>query len=468
MTSVFQYHPFMISLKAQYSQLLTRNGGEGAKKSIWGGSPQGAPSHATNLTSEIVNLILSEAILARTSDIHLEPRTGKIVVRFRIDGKLHDVLEMEESSQVHLMPHIKILANIPTDTASSRKSWDGRFSKEIGSKKFDFRIATFPTLLGDKIAIRILNKDSEIVDLKKIGLGVGDHARLERIVQRKSGLVIVSGPTGGGKTTTLYSILRRLHTPSVNIVTLEDPVEYQIDGINQCDLKNKSNEDFISGLKAVLRQDPDVLLVGEIRDAESAEIALQASITGHLVITSLHANSALGTVVRLINMGLERHVVAYALVGTVAQRLVRRICDGCKVPYRVDANTLNRICVQCGLNPKLFIPTPKPATPPTGGAVHYVTQQEAGQSPTEFTFYKGSGCDQCSNTGYKGRIGIFEVLQITDELKELIIRQAPIPELEAAAVRDGFQTLALDAIGKVKSGLVTIDDIYPILLEKSH
>lgn len=447
----------MLSIKSLYAELLSRYT---EKKSSWGST---TPPAATNLTSEVVNLILAEAIAGRASDIHLEPRPNQLVVRFRIDGKLYDVLEIKDPS-INVLPRLKILANIPTDSAASRKAWDGRFAMEIKGQKLDFRIATFPTILGDKIAIRVLNKDSAIVDLKKIGLGAADQARLERIVQRKNGLIIVSGPTGGGKTTTLYSVLRRLHTSSVNIVTLEDPVEYQIDGINQCDLKNKGNEDFISGLKAVLRQDPDVLLIGEMRDRESAEIAIRASITGHLVLTSLHANSALGTVMRLINMGVERHEVAYAMIGVVAQRLIRRICDACRVPYKTDAATLNRFCAQCGIDPKLFIPAPKPSAE---GGLHYLASEEPASIPSETVFYKGAGCPQCSGTGYKGRIGVFEVVLFTERLREAVVNKASFPEMERIVAEDGSQSMALDAINKVRTGQVNIDDIYPILLERS-
>ncbi len=448
----------MISIQDSYNQLIAKF--NEPKKVAWGTTTV-APS-TVNLTSEIVNFILTQAVLHRASDIHLEPRHGTIIVRFRIDGTLYDVLDVKESSNINILPRIKILSNIPTDSAASRKAWDGRFSSDMAGQKFDFRVATFPTILGDKVAIRLLNKNSTIVDLTKIGLCQNDQTRLERIIQRKSGLVLVTGPTGGGKTTTLYSIIRRLHSPTVNIVTLEDPVEYQIDGINQCDVKGraKDDEDFISGLKAILRQDPDVILIGEIRDLESAEIALRASITGHLVFSSLHANSAIGTVMRLVNMGLERHIVSYALIGTVAQRLVRRICDGCKTPHKIDTPALHRICDACGIDPKLFIGKSKSIA----SGIQLTSDEPSEQ---EFTFYKGAGCPACSGTGFKGRLGLFEVLSINEEMRAAIVNKASLEEIEHIALQDGFQPMAIDAIQKAKDGLVTIDDIYPILLEKS-
>ena len=320
----------MNPIQVRYNQILAE-----AKKSnsIWAKSQK---ADSSNLTSDIVNLILSEAISIRASDIHIEPRLKGTHVRYRIDGKLHDILEVAEDTNVHIIPRLKILADLPTDPGSSKKAWDGRFTMDIHNQNFDFRISTLPTLLGDKMAIRILNKNAEIVNLKKIGLSPTSYSTLENIFQRKRGLIVVSGPTGAGKTTTLYSILHRLHTPDVNIITLENPVEYQIDGINQCDVNKKNSETFSSALKVALRQDPDIILIGEIRDLESAEIAIRASITGHLVMTSLHANSALGSVARLINMGLERHMVSYALTGAVSQHLIPRICESCRTPYKID------------------------------------------------------------------------------------------------------------------------------------
>jgi type IV pilus assembly protein PilB len=435
----------MVTIQDKYHQLLAEAGKK--KQTGWSKTPQ-APD--ANLTSDIVNLILSEAVLNRASDIHIEPQKDFIRIRYRIDGKLYNVLEVIESAEVHLIARLKILTNIPTDTVSSRKAWDSRFSMTIFEQQYDFRVATFPTLMGDKIAIRILNKNSELINLKKIGLRTESYSIIEQIIKRKSGLLVVSGPTGGGKTTTLYSIISRLHNPSVNIVTLENPVEYQIDGLNQCDINKKVSEDFASALKATLRQDPDIILVGEIRDLESADIALRASITGHFVMTSIHANSAMGTVARLVNMGLERHAIAYALVGAISQHLVPRICDGCRVAHKIDPLWLNKICIQCGVNPKSLINESSQDLHGSDGLV----------------FYKGSGCEACKGTGYRGMIGVFEVVQFTEELREAIVNNSSVSELENMANAKDFQSMALDALQKVKSGIVYFDDIYHILLEK--
>ena len=443
-------------IQIRYNQILTES-----KKtdSVWN---KGLKSDAATITSEIVNLILSEAVPMRASDIHIEPRgTHGTHVRYRIDGKLHDILEVNEPD-IHIIPRIKILAELPTDPGSSKKAWDGRFTLDIAKFKYDFRVSTLPTVLGDKIAIRILNKNSEVINLKKIGLRPTAYSTLETIFQRKRGLIIVSGPTGAGKTTTLYSILQRLHTPDVNIVTLENPVEYQIDGINQCDVNKKNGETFSSALKVTLRQDPDVILIGEIRDLESAEIAIRASITGHLVLTSLHANSALGSVARLINMGLERHMVSYALTGAVSQHLIPRICEACRVPYKIDINFFKKACIQAGIEPEILLNSIN-KTPSTGGGMQYLDETQ----PTELELYKGAGCPKCNGIGYSGRIGVFEVVQFSEELREAVISNASIAELESIAATKGYQSLALDALQKTISGVVNFEDVYPILLDRT-
>ncbi len=446
----------MVTLKDKYSKLI--NAAKEKKKTGWG---KPAQDQDATLTSDIVDLILSEAISNRASDIHLEPMQHCIRLRYRIDGKLYNMLEIVESPEIFLLARIKILANIPTDTVSSRKAWDSRFSMAIAGQQYDFRVATFPTVTGDKMAIRVLNKNSELVDLKKIGLRPETLSVLEQIIQRKSGLLIVSGPTGGGKTTTLYSILGRLNVPSVNIVTLENPVEYQIDGLNQCDINKKVSEDFTSALKATLRQDPDIILIGEIRDLESAEIALRASITGHFVMTSIHANSAIGMVERLINMGLERSLIAYALVGSISQHLVPRICDGCRVPYDIDPSGFNKICSQCGIDPNTL--TDK-IFKKGKHDIQYMTEEPV--LAESFPFYRGNGCDLCKGTGYYGMTGVYEIVEFTEDLREAILNNAPIVEIENIAIMKGFQSMAVDALQKVKSGRIHFDDIYHILLEK--
>ncbi|MEI8011546.1 MAG: GspE/PulE family protein [Candidatus Omnitrophota bacterium] len=450
----------MQSLQEQYQKLMAEQ--RDPKRSAWGNNT--AAANGATLASDVLNMIIFEALKSRASDIHIEPFQEWLRIRFRVDGNLYEVLRIPHAHNVTIVPRIKVSANMPTDAMSGRKSMDGRFSITIGSTEFDFRVATFPTLMGDKIAIRILNKDQGLVDLAKIGMSPQDLGNLEKILQRKNGLLIVSGPTGSGKTTTLYSILNRIHTTSVNIVTLEDPIEYQIYGINQCDINKKGDETFASGLKSILRQDPDVILIGEVRDAATADIAIRASITGHLVLTSLHANSAVGTVIRLVNMGLERYMVSYAVIGAVAQRLVPRLCKHCCVPYTIEANVLQAICDQCGLDIQLF--SIKSSNSLNKG-LDYSDDIETHENISgSMTLYKKVGCEQCNGTGYLGRVGIFEVVFFSDDLRDAIVRNASVPELEAIARRKGFRSLAIDAIEKAKQGLVTVEDIYSILLEK--
>lgn len=447
-------------IKEKYAQLIAAQ--NDPKRSSWGGvnSVTGA-----GLTSDAVNLILAEAISARTSDIHIEPFQDMMRIRFRVDGILYEVLNVPHAHNVNIVARIKVLCNLPTDAIASRKPMDGRFSAKIGKDEFDFRVATFPTLLGEKIAIRVLSKKHGQVNLNGIGMNPEDLSKLERIIGCDNGLLIVCGPTGSGKTTTLYSVLNYLHSPRLNIVTLEDPVEYQIYGINQCDIRKKGDESFASGLKAVLRQDPDVILIGEVRDLETAEIAIRASITGHLVMTSIHANSALGTVVRLVNMGLERYMVSYAVIGAVAQRLVPQLCEKCRSPYSIETSTLRALCEQFDLDLNLFLPAAQTA-------VREGKMREIGQAYAEAiaastaTFYKKNGCEHCNGTGYAGRVGIFEVVMFSEELRDAIVRGVSLTDLEDIARKKGNRSLAMDAIEKAKLGLVTIDDIYPILLEK--
>ncbi len=442
-------------IQIRYNEMLAES-----KKAngMWGKGPK---NEAVNLTSDIVNLILTEAVSARASDIHIESKSASTRIRYRIDGKLHDILDVAEEN-IHIMPRFKVLAELPTDPGSSKKAWDARFTMDIGKQRYDFRVSTLPTVVGEKLAIRVLNKNSEIINLKRIGLSPLSYTALENIFQRKRGLIIVSGPTGAGKTTTLYSILNRLHTPDVNIITLENPVEYQIDGINQCEVNKKIGETFSSGLRVALRQDPDVILIGEIRDLESAEIAIRASITGHLVMTSLHANSALGSVARLINMGLDRHMVSYALTGAVSQHLIPRICEACRTPYKIDMPLFHKICVQCGIEASTVY---KMTAKKQEGGIEFLGDQDKGQQ--ELILYKGTGCAKCLGTGYSGRIGIFEVVQFTEDLREAISHNASIAELEDIAEQKGFRSLSVDALQKAIEGIVHFDDIYPILLEKS-
>ncbi|MBF0595443.1 MAG: type II/IV secretion system protein [Candidatus Omnitrophica bacterium] len=440
----------MSQLQERYNKLITPEVKK--KEGLWGGSEK--QEENVNLISKAVDIILEQAILERASDIHFEPVKGSLRVRFRIDGILNIVLNIEEPNGSVIVRRLKVMAAVQLDTAATQGSQDGRFKQKMGVSEYDFRLASFPTVLGEKIVVRVLNSNFSAYDLPKLGFDEKNLAMIKKMLQLKNGLLLVCGPTGSGKTTSLYSMLKQINTPAINVMTLEDPVEYQIDGMNQCDIKAKSKFHFADGLKAVLRQDPDIILVGEIRDGETAEIASRAAITGHLVFSSVHANSTIGTVVRLINMGLEAYLVSYALVGIVAQRLVRRICPQCRVSYKLSAE-------QAEIWRQYFT---------EGGSQGPKPIEYSGSSAvplTDIMSYKGLGCPSCRMTGYAGRIGLYEVLMFNEELRQAILSGQSTVDLKKISVKNGTVLLATDAVKKVLAGLTTLEEVYPILIEPS-
>jgi type II secretory ATPase GspE/PulE/Tfp pilus assembly ATPase PilB-like protein len=451
----------MNTLQERYAQLVSSLSDK--KKSAWLGTSASKPIAPTGLTSQIVDLILEQAVVERASDVHFEPEDGKVRVRYRVDGQLYEVLTVDQDPNISIIARLKVMAGLQTDAMSKRKPQDGRFTLKIGQYDFDFRMATFPTLKGEKVAIRVLNKDFGLYRLDRLGVDGHDLGRLSRLLQHKNGLLLVSGPTGCGKTTTLYAILNQLNSPKINIITLEDPVEYQMNGMNQCDVKRQMEFNFADGLRAVLRQDPDIILVGEIRDTETAEIAIRASMTGHLVLSSLHANSAMGTVIRLVNMGLERYMVSYAVIGAIAQRLVRRICEHCRVQYTIGPEELSRLKSYYGVDFRTSTPSKEKTAE---GLISYLDQGESEEMSTGAVFYKGKGCVQCNGTGYRGRLGIFEIVVFETELRDAILRGAPTAELQAIAMRQGTKSLAMDVIEKVKKGITTLEEMYAVVVEK--
>jgi len=439
------------SLSERYYSLISA---ASSRKPLWGLGATPEDPDQQGLTTKIVDLILEQAVMEGASDVHLEPEkdNSKLRVRYRIDGVLYEKLVMDNNPNISIIPRIKIMANLETDARLMRKPQDGRFSLKVGSTNLDFRVSTFPTVQGEKVAIRILSKDTGLFRLDRIGLDPFDLSRVAKLLQYRYGLFLVSGPTGCGKTTTLYAILSQLNSPGTNIITLEDPVEYQIEGMNQCDIRKKMDFNFADGLRASLRQDPDIILVGEIRDNETAEIAIRAALTGHRVFSTLHTNSAIGTIIRLVNMGLEPYLVSYALITAISQRLVRKICDHCKEQYTMTPDELNRI------------------------KMHYkiqASQQKAKEEnfysldqTKEAVFYRGKGCPNCGGTGYKGRIGLFEIVAFNDELRDAIIKGVPSAELRQIAVRNGTKLLIADGLEKAKNGVTTLDEIFTVAFER--
>lgn len=376
---------------------------------------------------KLVNAILNEAIKRRASDIHVEPYEKEFRVRFRIDGVLQEIMKPPLKLKNAIVSRLKILSNL--DIAERRLPQDGRIKLKLGhGKEMDFRVNTLPTLFGEKVCLRLLDKSNLQLDMTKLGFSEEQLKLFKEAIHRPYGMVLVTGPTGSGKTTTLYSALSELNKVTENISTAEDPVEYNLPGINQVQMNEAIGLNFANVLRAFLRQDPDIIMVGEIRDFETAEIAIKAALTGHLVLSTLHTNDAPSTIARLLNMGVEPFLVASAINLVLAQRLARRICPDCKEPVNVPIKAL----VDIGM-----------------------TEEEA----KEVVCYKGKGCNTCGGSGYKGRIALYEVMMLYDELKELILAGAPASELKRAAMRMGMVTLRQSGIEKLKAGITTIEEV---------
>ncbi|HOO57243.1 MAG TPA: ATPase, T2SS/T4P/T4SS family [bacterium] len=371
--------------------------------------------------------IIDGAINERASDIHLEPQENSMRVRYRIDGVLHDVMHIPSQVQASVISRIKILSSM--DITEKRVPQDGHMSIHKGDREYDIRVASLLTINGEKVVMRILSRETMLMDLEQLGLNPNDLNDMKTLISRPHGMILVTGPTGCGKTTSLYSVLNRLNSQTENIVTIEDPVEFKLMGINQSQVNPAAGITFAKGLRSILRQDPNIIMVGEIRDAETAEIAIQASLTGHLVFSTLHTSNAPGAITRLVNMGIKEYLITASVIGVLAQRLVRVICPHCKEAYRIDARELFK---EFGIR-----------TSKKGNAV----------------LYRGRGCKYCSNTGYYGRIGIFEVMKATEKLKSVILHGGQAPDIRLQAVQDGMSTLRHSAFRKVVEGVTTLEEV---------
>jgi len=379
-----------------------------------------------------VNAIIFKASSERASDVHVEPYEDILKVRFRIDGVLYEVAREDKSFQAAIISRIKVMAGL--NIAEKRLPQDGRIGLKIAGKDVDIRVSTVPTQFGERVVMRLLDKTATVLDLEQIGLQGTNLSVVEKLIQKPNGIVLVTGPTGSGKTTTLYSCLTRINTPDLNILTVEDPIEYQLAGIGQMQVNPKINFTFASGLRAILRQDPDVVMVGEIRDTETADIAIQASLTGHLVLSTLHTNDAAGAITRLFDMNIEPFLVASSLLAVMAQRLVRKLCPYCRVPYELSTTELEEL----GLNSK------------------QVTSRRA--------YKPGNGCEHCQN-GYSGRSGIHELLVINDEIRSLILQRYDSNTIKNAAVKNGFATLRVDGAHKVLNGITSMEEVFMVTHE---
>jgi type IV pilus assembly protein PilB len=380
---------------------------------------------ATSPAIEIVNMLITQGLRDRASDIHVEPQKDHLRIRFRVDGVLQDVAHLPSATGAALASRIKIMADM--NIVERRRAQDGQISLTVDSRELDIRVATIETIWGEKLVLRLLDRSRSLITLKQLGYSHGAYDRFHDMLHSPYGMIIVSGPTGSGKTTSLYASIHELDQQVRNIMTIEDPVEYTFDNINQSQINKLADISFANGLRAILRQDPDIILVGEIRDRETAEIAVQSALTGHLVLSSLHATDAAGALLRFIDMGIEGFLIASSVIAIVAQRLVRKVCDGCRTSH-----------------------------PPTVEEAEFATS--IGVAVPKL-LYQGQGCGRCNHTGYYDRIGVFEVLTMTEELKRLVIGRAGHREIMAAAIAGGLVPLRLDAWDKVAAGVTTVAEV---------
>ncbi len=400
--------------------------------------------------AKMAESIVENAIDAGASDIHIEPMADNIRVRYRIDGDLKTVITLPKKVGPALVSRIKILSNLKID--EKRKPQDGRFRINDLGKTIDFRVSSFPTAYGEKIVMRILDTQSGLLTLDKLGIQGRDKDVIERMIREPYGIILITGPTGSGKSTTLYSMLRIVNREEVNIITLEDPIEYVLEGINQSQMRPEIGYTFANGLRSVLRQDPDIIMVGEIRDEETAELAIHASLTGHLVLSTLHTNSAAGAIPRLIDMAVQPFLLASSLKLAMAQRLVRRICQDCKEPIEVPKEIQDDV-------KKDLKEVPKEILAERGISVD-VTDPNS-----KLIFYEGRGCSKCQGRGMKGRIGIFETIEITNNFSKLINKEVLGKALEDEARKDGFTTMKEDGLMKALQGLTTLEEVQRVTSE---
>jgi len=389
--------------------------------------------------AKLVDVISRHAIDGKASDIHIEPIEKEYRVRFRVDGVLHSSLTLPKDVGKAVVARVKILSNLKID--EKRKPQDGRFRRNDGSKKIDFRVSTLPVLEGEKVVMRVLDKDSGLSDMKSLGLMGKNFEIFQKRIHEPYGIILITGPTGSGKSTTLYTFLRILNRETTNIVTLEDPIEYFLEGINQSQVRPEIGYTFASGLRSILRQDPNVIMVGEIRDTETAELSIHAALTGHLVFSTLHTNTAVGAIPRLLDMGIEGFLLASSLRVVAAQRLVRRICDSCKVEQEISDGVKNSIRQELA-------------------SVSREDLEDYGVDIEQPVFYKGKGCDRCGHTGYKGRMAIYEVLEVGDDISGMMT-QPSLSDTAIAkkAVEQGMIFMKQDGLLKVIKGLTTISEI---------
>ncbi len=440
-----QYHK---SLKAEFDYLDT--GAKGAKNKSDGN--QDLKKLATDLpVVRIVDTLLEYYVLEGASDIHIEPEEKKVSIRYRVDGILHNVMILPKTVQSGIIARIKILSNLKVD--EHRLPQDGRFKIVTNDYKISFRVSILPTFDGEKIVMRLLSEKAQTLTLEQLGFQPGPFEIVKRNIEKPNGIMLVTGPTGSGKTTTLYTVLGILNTPKVNISTIEDPIEYRMEHVNQSQVNSKIGYTFASGLRAFLRQDPDIIMVGEIRDEETAEIAIHAAMTGHSVLSTIHTNDAATTMPRLAEMGVPTFLVASTMNLIIAQRLVRKICPNCIQSYNLDKEDIKELEKQIDIS----------------GILHTLEKQKtilnAKKGLANLLFYRGKGCKKCSNSGYKGRIGIYEILENNESVASLILKNASAQDINKQALSDGMLRMVEDGFIKAKNGITTLEEVLRVTKE---
>ncbi len=434
------------SLKTEFSEIIDKQGVR-------------EPADAEDLRKmakelpvvKIVDTLLEYAIYENASDIHIEPLEEEIIVRYRVDGVLRDVMNLPKKILAGIVARIKVLSNLKID--EHRLPQDGRFKIETEEYKISFRVSVIPVFDGEKIVMRLLFESAKPFSLEELGLRRNALKIVKLNINRPHGMILSTGPTGSGKTTTLYSILNILNTPEVNICTIEDPIEYHMPRINQSQVAPKIGYTFANGLRSLLRQDPDIIMVGEIRDSETAEMAIHSSLTGHLVLSTLHTNNAAGAIPRLIDMKIEPFLLASTVNVVVAQRLVRKICANCIESYHLDRTAWQNLEAEVNLKKILEIMVRE-------GAI-----VSSKITPDSLLFYRGRGCAQCNNTGYRGRLGIFEVLEVSEAIQALTVKRAPTEDIEKQAVAEGMTRMLEDGFYKAKMGITTLEEVLRVTKE---
>ena len=375
--------------------------------------------------AQTLDLLITQAVRDRASDVHIEPREERLQIRYRIDGILHDMFSLPLSTHTPLVSRVKILADM--NIAEQRRPQDGQFSIKVGDRDVDIRAATLETAGGERVSLRILDKSLSLFTLPELGLLPETLRKYQALLKSPFGMILVGGPTGSGKTTTLYASISQLGESERNILTIEDPIEYRFMDINQTQVNPKAGMTFASGLRAIMRHDPDIILVGEIRDKDTATTAVQAALTGHLMLSSIHANDAVSVLFRLLDLGIEPYLISSTLIGIVAQRMIRRICTHCRAPYQPSAEE------------------------------QIAYEEEMKQLPT--TFYGGAGCNLCANTGYRGRTGLFELLIMSEEIRRMLLRNTSASDIKMQALKEGMITMKRDGMMKVKEGITSVSEV---------